>query len=193
MYRKKLSIANMRRIRADDRDVRPLGRPRVHQRLLDPRERSQALRPQQARLPRLRAGRLQQEDAASTAPSAGARTSSSSSSTSAPSAAPRRRPTASATTPTPTSPTSRRPRRRQSCATCSRRSSPRSANPVSQQCKNKINSPNRTFLGEPAAPPVPARRQELEGEVEGGHERGPDPAVLRPAVRPLGGLRATSG
>ena len=40
-----------------------------------------------------------------------------------------------------------------------------------------------------AAQPVRRRRQELECEVEGGHERDPHPAVLRPAVRPLGGLR----
>ena len=31
--------------------------------------------------------------------------------------------------------------------------------------------------------------QALDGDVQGGHERGADPAVLRAAVRPLGGLR----
>ena len=37
--------------------------------------------------------------------------------------------------------------------------------------------------------PVPLRRRALDGQVEGGHERAPDPAVLRAPLRPLGGLR----
>ena len=37
---KKLAIPNMQSIRSDDRALQPLGRPRVHQRLLHPRERA---------------------------------------------------------------------------------------------------------------------------------------------------------
>ena len=64
---------------------------------------------------------------------------------------------------------------------------PSLANPVSQQCKNIINDPARTMLGEPQfdrfinVDSSPARWKIVVNET--------DPAVLRPPVRPLGGIR----
>ena len=108
---------------ASRRPLRPLGRPRVRQRLLPAesvftsagtRSPTRTATPSTRRAPRRSATTSRsptQPATGSTGPSAGGATSRSSSSTSARSAARRPRPTASATTRRPASPTSRPPRR----------------------------------------------------------------------------------
>ena len=123
MYRKKLAVPNMQSIRAATGLYNHWDDHEFINDFSDSRERAPALQPKREGVPRLRAGHVQRRTAASTGPSAGARTCSSSSSTSARSEAARRRPTTSATTPTPASRTWRR-RRRRAPATRSRRWSP---------------------------------------------------------------------
>ena len=61
--------------------------------------------------------------------------------------------------------------------------------PTAAQCQAVLNDPNRTMLGKDQLAKLRERDQALEGDVQGDHERGPDPEdVLRP-VRPLGGLQ----
>ena len=72
---------------------------------------------------------------------------------------------------------------------CSRRWSRRSPSRVSQACKNKINSPDRTFLGSRSSTGSSPRSSTRPRKWKVVMNEDPDPAVLRAAVRPLGGLR----
>ena len=185
-YKYGLALPNLRKLRAGAGPLQPLGRPRVHQRLLPAGVRGGAL-PGRAsrRSPTTRPSPTRRETG-STAPSAGARTSSSSSSTSARSGARRRRRAAPATS--RAHPISRRPRRppvRAAFATLI----PPLAQPVPQACTDAIDSPARTFLGaRQHAAFVKAIRASTR-DLEGRRQRDADPAVLPTALRPLGGLR----
>ena len=170
----------LRQLRAVGGPLQPLGRPRVHQRLLARRARRRDLRRRREGVPRLRARRRTRPRPGSTARSAGAGTSSSSSSTSARSAARRRPPSAAAT--------SRRPRRRP-FATRSRRSPRRSRNPVPPACLAAIAGPVAHDARRPPVRRVHEGDQGVDGDVEGGRQRGADPAVLRAARTTAG--RAT--
>ncbi len=71
----------------------------------------------------------------------------------------------------------------------SRRWCRRFRSPSRRRCKNTINSSKRTFLGSHQLNRFISEVKHSNAKLEGGHERDPDPAVLRAAVRPLGGLR----
>ena len=118
---------------------------------------------------------------ASTARSAGARTSSSSSSTSARSAAPKADDRRAAAT-------SRRPRRRRS-ATRFAALAPALANPVAARVPRRDQRPRADDARRAPVRRVHEGDQGVDRDLEGDRQRGPDPAVLRAAVRPLGGLR----
>ena len=94
MYRKKLAIQNMQEHPRHDRDLQPLGRPRVHQRLLASPRTAASSTDRSVRAFRDYSRSRTAASAASTGASAGARTWRCSSSTSARSGAPRRRRTA---------------------------------------------------------------------------------------------------
>ena len=64
--------------------------------------------------------------------------------------------------------------------------------PVSKACLDTINSSTRTFLGTRQYNAF-TRAIELHGHLEDRGHRDSHPAVLRPAVRPLGGLRGGAG
>ena len=192
MYRKKLAVQNMQDASARRPGSTTTGTTTSSSTTsASPRTARQLYRPKRAGVPRLHAGHLQPARAASTGPSAGARTWSSSSSTSARSEAPRRRRTASATT-RDTGQPDLAPTAPQSTRNVFAAVIPSLSQPVSQACKDKINSPNRTFLGKAQLQPLPARRRDLEREVEGGHERDPDPAVLRACRTTAGRATRTS-
>ena len=190
MYRKKLAVPNMQEHPRGDRALQPLGRPRVHQRLLrSPRTDARSTTGACEAFRDLRAGHLQRKTAASTGPSAGARTCSCSSSTSARSEAPRRRRTTSATTRdtgqpdlAPTAPQSTRN------AVRGARPLPLPAGLAGLQGQDQQPEPHLPRHAR-SSTASSATVKSSNGEVEGGHERDPDPAVLRPALRPLGGLR----
>ena len=114
----------------------------------------------------------------------------SSSSTSAPSAAAAPTTAAPATTrPGAAIPTSRRPRRR-APATLFSAIVPSLATRRRRPALAKINDPNRTMLGAaPAGDRFKKAIKKLDRDLQGDLQRGPDPAVLRAALRPLGGLR----
>ena len=116
------------------RALQPLGRPRVHQRLLPRRARRRDLPGGRDGVPRLRAGHATRRQTASTGRSAGASTSSSSSSTSARSARPRWARRATATSPR---------RRRSRCGTRSRRS----CRPWRRRCRRRASMRSRTRRG----------------------------------------------
>ena len=66
---------------------------------------------------------------------------------------------------------------------------PSLANPVSQQCKNIDQRSRPHDARQASVRPLHQRRRQLAGPVEDRRQRDADPAVLRPPVRPLGGIR----
>ena len=84
--------------------------------------------------------------------------------------------------------TSRRPRRRP-CATRSRRSRRVSATPFRRPASLRSTIRARTMLGARQYAAFTKGDPGVEGDLEGHRQRGPDPAVLRAPVRPLGGVR----
>ena len=58
-----------------------------------------------------------------------------------------------------------------------------------QACKDRINDPGRTMLGKRQLAAFKRDIQRSTATLKVDHERDADPAVLRAAVRPLGGLR----
>ena len=67
------------------------------------------------------------------------------------------------------------------------------AQPVDPACLAVLNDPARTMLGARQYAAFTRGDRRFDGDVEGRRQRGADAAVLRVAVRPLGGVRRRAG